>query len=49
MKTLVNKTTNQIKRVSDKEAIKITKNNNWKYCSKSLWKKNVRDANIETQ
>lgn len=43
MKTIKNIKTQEIKRVSDKEANSQI-GSTWSYCSKSEWKKNVRDA-----
>tara|TARA_Y100000004_G_scaffold186267_1_gene237553 strand:+ start:1908 stop:2069 length:162 start_codon:yes stop_codon:yes gene_type:complete len=40
MKTI--KKNKQVKRVSDKQAQEMVKEG-WKYCSKSEWKKKVRD------
>jgi len=42
MKTVTNG--KEIKRVSDAEATTLVDKKGWKYCSKELWKKQVRDA-----
>ena len=46
MKTI--KRNNEIKRVSDKEAIFFVKNG-WSYCSKTEWKKDRKVKNNVTQ
>ena len=33
----------EVVRVSDAEAADLVRGGNWRYCSKSIWKKGVRD------
>lgn len=42
MKTVTNG--KEIKRVADAQATKLVDKQGWKYCSKELWKKQVRDV-----
>ena len=42
MKTVTNG--KEIKRVDDAEATKLVDKKGWKWCSKELWKKQVRDV-----
>lgn len=39
MKTVQNKITGEIKRITEEEAIKMLPNSVWIFCPKSFWKK----------
>lgn len=44
MKTIKNKTSKEIRKVSDKEADEMVKSD-WEFIKKTIWKKEIRDKN----